>query len=126
MMMTTDAMLDEEAGVASWSSSYSLGTKTMLDDCCSAEAMIGDKRDPAGSPEGRGRAAVLGAADVLRLAAAPTFAVMALLTGALAGSAPHMICSAASDASPLSGMAPMYLLMTAFHSAPWLKLIASR
>ena len=28
-------------------------------------------------------------------------------------------------ASPLSGMVPMYLLMSAFHSAPWLKLISA-
>jgi len=26
----------------------------------------------------------------------------------------------------LGGMVPMYLLMSAFHSAPWLKLIAGR
>jgi hypothetical protein len=73
-----------------------------------------------------GNAAALGAADWLCLAAAPTFAIMALLTGVLGGGPPDMLCSAAQDASPLSGMAPMYLLMSAFHSAPWLKLISSR
>ena len=62
----------------------------------------------------------------LRLAAAPTFAIMALLTGVLGGGPPDMLCSAAQDASPLSGMVPMYLLMSAFHSSPWLKLISSR
>ncbi|MER8825080.1 hypothetical protein NKH73_00825 [Mesorhizobium sp. M0938] len=66
----------------------------------------------------------LGAADWLPFAAAPTFAIMALLT--LLGGAPDMICSAAQDASPLSGMVPMYLLMSAFHSAPWLKLVSNR
>jgi hypothetical protein len=66
-----------------------------------------------------------GIADWLCLAAAPTFAIMALLTGVLGG-APDMLCSAAQDASPLSGMVPMYWLMSAFHSAPWLKLISSR
>jgi hypothetical protein len=75
---------------------------------------------------GSGNAAGLGAADRLSLAAAPTFAVMALLTGVLAGGAPDMLCSAAQDASPLTGMVPMYLLMSAFHSAPWLKMISSR
>ena len=62
-----------------------------------------------------------GAADWISLAAAPTFAIMALLTSILGGEAPDMLCSAA-HASPLAGMIPMYLLMSAFHSAPWLKL----
>jgi hypothetical protein len=73
----------------------------------------------------RSDAAALGMADYLCLAAAPSFAVMALLTAVLGGP-PDMLCSAAQDASPLSGMVPMYLLMSAFHSAPWLKLIAGR
>jgi hypothetical protein len=63
-------------------------------------------------------------ANGLYLAAAPTFATMALLTGVLGGSS-DALCSTA-NASPLGGMAPMYLLMSVFHSAPWLKLIASR
>ena len=70
-------------------------------------------------------AAPRGAADWLCLAAAPTFAIMALLTGALGGGAADMLCLAA-HASPLSGMVPMYLLMSAFHSTPWLKLLCSR
>ena len=65
-------------------------------------------------------------ADWLCLAAAPAFAMMALLTGVLGGGPPDMLCSTAQGASPLSGMVPMYLLMSAFHSAPWLKLISSR
>jgi hypothetical protein len=73
---------------------------------------------------GCGNPTSLGAADWLRLAAAPTFAIMALLTG-LFGSGPMpMICSA--GASFLNGMVPMYMLMSVFHSAPWLKLIAKR
>ncbi len=74
----------------------------------------------------RGRPAARGAADVLCLAAAPTFAVMALLT-AVSGSGPHaMLCADMHGVSPLNGMASMYLLMSAFHAAPWLKLIARR
>src|SRR6266849_10189237 len=73
-----------------------------------------------------GQVHALGAADRLCLAAAPTFAIMALLTSVFGGGPPDMLCSAAPDASPLSGMVPMYLLMSAFHSAPWLKLISSR
>jgi hypothetical protein len=68
----------------------------------------------------------LGAADWISLAAAPTFTLMALLTGIFGGGPPDMLCSAAHGVSPLSGMAPMYLLMSAFHSAPWLKLISRR
>jgi hypothetical protein len=73
----------------------------------------------------RSHAAALGPAGWLGLAAAPTFAVMALVscaTGADAGT----MCSAAHGASPLSGMALMYMLMSAFHLAPWLKLIFRR
>jgi len=66
-----------------------------------------------------------GVPGLLGLAATPTFAIMALLTGA-GGGPPDMICSTVRDAFPLSGMVPMYLLMSAFHSAPWLKLIAGR
>src|SRR5256885_14119940 len=71
-----------------------------------------------------GNAAAKGAADFLYLAAAPTFAIMALLTGVLGGAA-DALCSIAG-ASPLGGMVPMYLLMSAFHLAPWLKLISGR
>jgi hypothetical protein len=71
-------------------------------------------------------AAALGAAGWLGLAAAPTFAIMALLTGLPGGDHMAMMCPTAQDASPLSGMASMYLLMSAFHSAPWLKLISAR
>ena len=79
---------------------------------------------PAGACAGSGHAAARGVADWLSLAAAPTFAIMALLT--VLGGAPDMLCSAGHDASPLTGMVAMYVLMSAFHSAPWLKLAASR
>jgi hypothetical protein len=73
----------------------------------------------------RSHAAALGAPGWLGLAAAPTFAVMALLGGVPGGDG-DMMCSAAHGGSPLSGMVPMYVLMSAFHSAPWLKLISRR
>jgi hypothetical protein len=60
----------------------------------------------------------------LSLAAAPTFAMMALFTRMHGGTMPDMLCSAAQDASPLTGMVPMYLLMGAFHLAPWLRLLS--
>ena len=71
------------------------------------------------------QAGARGPAGWLCLAAAPTFAIMALLTAVLGGGAPDVLCASAS-ASPLSGMVPMYLLMSAFHAAPWLKLISRR
>jgi hypothetical protein len=60
----------------------------------------------------------------LSLAATPTFALMAALTGILNSDAHQMSCSAAIHMSPLSGMVPMYVLMSAFHFLPWLKLIS--
>ena len=75
------------------------------------------------SRDDEGATVALDIAEWLCLAATPTFAMMALLTRTHGGSMPDMLCSAAQDASPLTGMAPMYLLMSAFHSAPWLKLI---
>jgi hypothetical protein len=73
---------------------------------------------------GGGRAAS-GAAGWLGLAAAPTFAIMALWTGLFSGK-PDMLCMAMQGSSPMSGMTLMYLLMSAFHAAPWLKLISSQ
>jgi len=70
--------------------------------------------------------AALDLAKWLSLAAAPTFAIMALLTGVTGGSHADLLCSAAHDASPLSGMVTMYLLMSAFHSTPWMKLISGQ
>jgi hypothetical protein len=72
----------------------------------------------------RGAAARV-AANWLCLAATPTFAIMALLT-AVGGGEPEFLCAAMPHASPLSGMILMYLLMSGFHSAPWLKLICGR
>jgi len=72
-----------------------------------------------------GNSAVTGAADFLYLAAAPTLPTMSLLTRFLSGGSADALCSIAGT-SPLSGMVPMYLLMSAFHTAPWLRLISSR
>jgi hypothetical protein len=51
---------------------------------------------------------------------------MALLAAFPAARPPDMFCGATQHAAPLSGMAAMYWLMSAFHIAPWLKLISSR
>lgn len=65
------------------------------------------------------------AADILSLAAAPTFALMAALTPVL-DTAPGMLCGASPDALPLNGMVLMYGLMGAFHLGPWLRLLPGR
>src|SRR5688500_6490518 len=77
------------------------------------------------SDEG-GKAVTRSVADWLSLAAAPTFAMMALLTSVLGGDSSDVLCSPPHHGSPLTGMVAMYLLMSAFHVAPWLKLITSR
>ena len=76
--------------------------------------------------EGSRRSAALGLSNCLRLAAAPTFAIMALLTGIHSGSMPDKLCSAAQDAPMVTGMVSMYVLMSIFHSTPWLNLISRR
>lgn len=63
----------------------------------------------------------LAPADWLSLAAAPTFVAMAGLT--LSAGKAQMICAADQDTFPLAGMTVMYLLMSAFHLAPWLRFI---
>jgi hypothetical protein len=64
------------------------------------------------------------AAEWLGFAAAPTFATMALMTAAL-GAGAEPLCSA-QHAALMSGMIPMYFLMSAFHAGPWLRLVAGR
>ena len=59
----------------------------------------------------------------LNLAAAPTFAIMALLT--IIGQA-DMICSAVADVFPFDDMTMMYLLMGVFHLPAWLRFISTR
>ena len=60
------------------------------------------------------------AAGALGLAAAPALALMAALTAGGGGGPLDAICSART---PWGGMATMYLLMSAFHLPPWLRLL---
>jgi hypothetical protein len=87
-----------------------------MSESCSARSDGGSTRRSA---------AAVRAAEWISLAAAPTFAIMALQTGLLGFDPAEMLCSAAHPWA-VSGMVPMYLLMSAFHSSPWLKLIAGR
>ena len=84
-----------------------------MSDACSGEVAPDDRRVPPRTT-----------LDWLALAASPTFAGMALLTGVQGEGS--MICSAMPGASPLTGMAAMYLLMSLFHATPWLRLLAQR
>jgi hypothetical protein len=59
----------------------------------------------------------------LHLAAAPIFTLMGLATSVLDNGEPNALCSVATGVW-MSGMAPMYLLMAAFHLGPWLKLMS--
>ena len=61
------------------------------------------------------------AAEFLSLAAAPTFATMALLTSIAGDGHADIVCSA-GHGPWLGGMVPMYLLMSAFHAGAWLRL----
>jgi hypothetical protein len=84
-----------------------------------------NKQRIGASPE-QGAVPAFGAPDWLCLSAAPTFAVMAFLTAVLGGGPQDTICAAAGHALPLNGMVWMYVLMSAFHAPPWLKLVAGR
>ncbi|PSO21823.1 hypothetical protein [Bradyrhizobium sp. MOS003] len=82
---------------------------------------------PVSITAGAGRDGVAAArrlAGWLGLAASPTFAMMALLTAVVGSGPADMLC--AGQGSLLGGMVPMYLLMSAFHSAAWLRVIAER
>jgi len=71
------------------------------------------------------KGAAINITDGLALIASPIFAVMAVLTGISGNSPAEMFCSTV-HVSPLSGMATMYVLMSAFHAAPWIRLIHTR
>ena len=74
------------------------------------DGMIGTERAPVS----------IRLADWLGLAATPTFALFALLT-AVAGDGHAAHLSPHFGQSPFDSMLPMYLLMAAFHLAPWLR-----
>lgn len=81
---------------------------------------------PIGAAAGASRDGAVAAPALARwlgLAATPTFAIMAVLTAMIGDGAADMLCGA-GQGSLLGGMVPMYLLMSAFHAAAWLRLMA--
>lgn len=86
-----------------------------------SEIRAGDERRSKGW-----RAIARGAVVSLHLAAAPAFALMALLTAMQDGGAHQMRCMGMADASSWNSMSLMYLLMSAIHAAPWIRLAARR
>jgi hypothetical protein len=61
----------------------------------------------------------------LAVAAAPTFAGMAIWT-VLSDGPSQMLCMSSPDPWPFDGMAAMYILMTIFHAEPWISLVLGR
>jgi hypothetical protein len=65
-----------------------------------------------------------GLANLLCLAASPSFALMALLS-AMGGNA-DPICAASGPGFHAGSMGAMYLMMSAFHLPPWLRKLRQR
>src|SRR5262249_62143100 len=103
-----------------WVSGGATTTGTVMTEVSISPVVLHDVETCAG-----GGNATPGRARWLGLAAAPTFAIMALWTGLFSGQ-PDMLCMAMQRSSPMSGMTVMYLLMSAFNLSPWLKLIPGR
>ena len=62
----------------------------------------------------------------LGLVATPGFALMALASVLVhQDGATDILCASAHAPWSIGGMAPMYLLMSVFHAAPWMKLVAA-
>ena len=79
----------------------------------------------SGERDGRAPSLARLVAAGLALAAAPTFALMAVLSNMGTAGADPMLCSGAGQ-TVIGGMTAMYLLMGACHLQPWLTLIDIR
>lgn len=103
----------------------STGTESVFNLNRRSAAMAGTRYREASADDGSGQPAAPVVAGWLSLAAAPTFAIMALVSCLSAGSRVGMICSARRDMSPQTGMVTMYALMSVFHLAPWFRLLST-
>ena len=63
---------------------------------------------------------------ILSLAATPVFALMAMLAAVFGGGSGMHGSGMHGLHGLIDGMASMYLLMSVFHAAPWLRLLAIR
>jgi len=104
----------------------SIGEQAVFAHSRQSAIMAGTRPTTRCASSGSGQLAALGVAGWLSLAAAPTFAIMALIAGVSAIGQPDVICSAMHEMSPLTGMVSMYALMSVFHLRPWLKLASRR
>jgi hypothetical protein len=84
-------------------------------------ALDHDEASSAHSHSPRRRTLTLCVDKYLALAAAPTFAGMAILTAAEGHSLPGLLCSAAMGTSHAGQMWVMYALMSLFHSTHWIR-----
>lgn len=79
--------------------------------------------NPIGCDSGAAASAL---GNVLHLTATPVFAMMALLAGLLDAAPTEVLCAPGDGAFSLTGMGPMYVLMSIFHAGPWIRLMSSR
>ena len=82
--------------------------------------------DRAATPEPVASDRASRAADRLNLAAAPAFAVMALVSMVTGDDPSTLVCSTAYGTSWLTGMTSMYVLMSTFHLEAWLRRISKQ
>ena len=83
------------------------------------------QESPGGVVDG-GRTSAIGIADWLCLAAAPTFAAMALLTSFPESGPSELLCSVTHGSFSMGGMSVMYAMMSAVHLSPWLRRFPGR
>ncbi|WP_191488483.1 hypothetical protein [Pseudomonas sp. FEN] len=83
--------------------------------------MLSSNHAKEGQSTGAPGGVTVNIADWLCLAAAPTFASMAVLTAA--NTDLDMACASMQGPWPLNSMVTMYLIMAAVHLSPWLRLI---
>lgn len=99
-------------------------------DHCEVKSMAGKQKDTkkemySARPTFAGKGGTVNTIDdLLYLAAAPTFALMTLLSVTMDADIIVSVCSTSTSLFAPRGMPMMYLLMTLFHFPPWLRLFS--